>query len=87
MMGRRRLVDATVAALHLRLTYGCELAPATIRSWAKRGHITRHGAGRRGAHFDLNEVDSYAKRRLDDGTLAADDDLLPHWGEVGGAVS
>ena len=78
MARRLRLVDATVAALHLRLAYGCELAPATIRSWAKRGHITRHGSGRWGAHFDLNEVDSYAQRRLDSGTLAADDDLLPH---------
>jgi hypothetical protein len=62
---RRRLVDATVAALHIRQTYGVTVAPSTIRSWATRGHIARYGTGRRGAHYDLDEVDCYASQRFD----------------------
>lgn len=61
---RKRLVDATVAALHIQRTYTLTIAPATVRSWAQRGHITRYDDGQTGAHFDLNEVDRYVRERI-----------------------
>lgn len=61
---RKRLVDSTVAALYLARTYGLDISPITIRSWATRGHIARYGSGRHGAHYDLNEVDAYIRSRV-----------------------
>jgi hypothetical protein len=60
---RKRLVDSTVAALYLARTYGLIIAPATVRSWATRGHIGRYGTGRRGDHYDLNQIDAYVRFR------------------------
>lgn len=60
---RKRLVDSTVAALYLAQAYGLSVSPITIRSWAIRGHITRYGTGRHGAHYDLNEIDAYIRLR------------------------
>lgn len=60
---RKRLVDSTVAALYLAKTYGLDVSPITIRSWGTRGHVTRYGDGRRGAHYDLNEIDAYIRSR------------------------
>jgi hypothetical protein len=68
---RKRLVDATVAALHLRTAYGILVAPATIRSWAKRGRINRYGDGHTGAHFDLNEIDRIGRERVAEDDVAS----------------
>jgi hypothetical protein len=58
---RKRLVDSTVAAYYIQHAYGITLSPATIRSWATRGHIHRYGTDRHGAHYDLNEIDAYIR--------------------------
>lgn len=50
---RKRLVNANLAALYIRETFGIPIAPATIRSWANRGHITSHDG-----QYDLDEVDA-----------------------------
>lgn len=68
---RKRLVDATVAALHIEQTYRITVAPATVRSWAQRGRITRYGVGRTGYHYDLNEVDAYIRARIARGDVAS----------------
>lgn len=56
-------VDATVAALHLRLAHGIEIRPATIRQWGKRGHITRRRQGL--ARYNLHEVVAHALRHTE----------------------
>ena len=68
---RKRLVDATVAALYIKKTYNEDLSPTTIRSWARRGRISNYGTGRTGAHFDLNEIDAYIRKRLGRGDVAS----------------
>lgn len=69
---RKRLVDATLAALHIKMTYGVSLSPVTIRSWAKRGRITRHPPeGNTRSRFDLVEVDRYARDLSERGLLAS----------------
>ena len=68
---RKRLVNAKLAALHITRTYGITVAPATIRSWAKRGHITRYDGPRPAAHFDLNEIDEHVRRRVIGGDVAS----------------
>ena len=60
-----RLVDSTVAALHVRTAHHIDIAPATIRSWAQRGRITRYDGPR---PYDLNEVDAFARSRQDVGS-------------------
>ena len=54
-------VDATVAALHLQLTYGAEIQPATIRQWGRRGHVTRRRQGL--ARYNLHDVVAHATTR------------------------
>jgi|GEM_PF-3051018 len=52
------LVDIYAAAAHARLTHNLQLAPATIRQWLSRGHLTRHPHTANGlAVVDLNELD------------------------------
>jgi hypothetical protein len=68
---RQRLIDATAAALHIKDTYGVVVAPATIRSWARRRRIGNYGAGRTGAHFDLDEIDAFVRKRLGRGDVAS----------------
>lgn len=55
-----RLVDSTVAALHLRTAYGVVITPAAVRKWGQRGWITRHDGT---ATYDLDEVDRVARSR------------------------
>lgn len=55
------LVTAADAALHLRLAFGVNLRPATIRMWANRGHIDSTGHGR--CRYDLREVERHARLR------------------------
>lgn len=55
-----RLVSSTLAALHLRLAYGADITPATVRKWGQRGWVKRHD----GPHaYDLDEVDTVARSR------------------------
>lgn len=68
---RKRLVDATVAALYVKSAFRVIVSASTVRSWATRGHIARYGDEEPG-HFDLNEVDAYVRRRLANGTLRPD---------------
>lgn len=46
---KRRTVPTELAALAMGVT------PATIRKWASRGKITRHGGPQR-AEYDLDEL-------------------------------
>ena len=48
---RQQLVNADLAALYIQQTFGFPVSPATIRSWAHRGHITSHNG-----QYDLNEI-------------------------------
>ena len=71
---RKRLIDAAAAAVHIKDAYKMAVAPATIRSWARRGRISNYGAGRAGAHFDLDEIDAYVRKRLGGGDVAPGSD-------------
>ncbi|MFF4898578.1 hypothetical protein [Streptomyces sp. NPDC001068] len=50
-----RTVPTELAALAMGVT------PATIRKWASRGKITRHGGPRR-AEYDLDELFALARQ-------------------------
>ncbi|MER6086300.1 MerR family transcriptional regulator [Streptomyces sp. NPDC001833] len=50
-----RTVPTELAALAMGVT------PATIRKWASRGKLTRHGGPRR-AEYDLDELFALARR-------------------------
>jgi hypothetical protein len=52
-------VSARLALLALRQS-GHQVAPATLRSWVHRGHITRTDEG-----YDLAEIVSYLDRRAE----------------------
>jgi hypothetical protein len=52
-------VPARLALLALRQS-GHTIAPATLRSWVHRGHITRTADG-----YDLGEIVSYLDRRAE----------------------
>lgn len=57
----RWLADTQAIALLTRVK------PATVRSWAHRGHLTRHGTGPRGtALYDVEEAEALldSKRRI-----------------------
>lgn len=56
------LVTAVEAAHWLRTTYHARVHPDTIRQWAARGKLTRHGHPHR-AKLDLNEVVEHAQQR------------------------
>lgn len=56
------LVTAVDAAHWLRMTYNARVHPDTIRQWAARGKLTRHGHPHR-AKLDLNEVVEHAQQR------------------------
>jgi hypothetical protein len=60
-MRRVVLVDATMASVHLRLTYDIEVSAARIRQWGQRGLLTRRGEGP--MHYDLREVIALAQLR------------------------
>lgn len=64
---RTILVDATMASVHLRRAYGAQVPPATIRQWAARKVIVRHGFGQ--YRFDLGEIERVAHER---GLIAGD---------------
>lgn len=50
-------MPASLALLALHQS-GHDLTPATLRSWVKRGHITRGDGG-----YDLREILAYLDRR------------------------
>lgn len=54
-------VPASLALLALRQS-GHHVAPATLRSWVRRGHITRTTDG-----YDLGEIAAYLDRRATTG--------------------
>jgi MerR HTH family regulatory protein len=56
----RRLVSTKAAAVALGVP------EATIRQWARRGKLTRHGSSRR-AQYDLDELTRLAERRWSEG--------------------
>ncbi|MER6461152.1 hypothetical protein AB0D30_24705 [Streptomyces sp. NPDC048409] len=56
---RPRRVPTELAALAMGVT------PATIRKWASRGKITRHGGPQR-AEYDLDELFAIARRDADE---------------------
>jgi hypothetical protein len=70
MTQRRVLVNAIVAAHYIKTTYQLTVSPVTVRSWARRGRIGSHGAGRQGDRFDLDEIDIYIRKRLGRGDVA-----------------
>lgn len=45
-------LDSTAISYHLKITYGLEVAPATIRSWGQRGMIERRESRQRAANAD-----------------------------------
>jgi hypothetical protein len=68
-------LDATAISWHLKITFGLDVAPVTIRSWGTRGLITRRdpAAGPNGQHpayrYDLADVLRYLTER---GLIAPD---------------
>jgi hypothetical protein len=50
------LVDVATAAAYVARLKGRPCAPGTIRSWASRGHITRHGHAGRNTLYSLREL-------------------------------
>lgn len=52
--GRFRLVNASDVCLYVQKTYGIVLKPGTIRQWAARRKLPRHGNRRE--RYDLEEV-------------------------------
>lgn len=67
----RLLVNAIVAAHYVKTAFGINVAPGTVRSWATRGRIGNHGTNRKGDHFDLEEIDTYIRKRLGRGNVAS----------------
>lgn len=61
---RRPLVNAIVAAHYVTTTYDYPISPITVRSWASRGRIGNHGTGPKADHYDLDEIDTYIRKRL-----------------------
>ncbi|WEB41527.1 helix-turn-helix domain-containing protein [Streptomyces yunnanensis] len=52
------ITDTAAAALYFHV------APTTVRSWIKRGHVEHHGHDRRGrALVDLHEIRDYLHTR------------------------
>ncbi|ANZ17469.1 hypothetical protein SNOUR_20910 [Streptomyces noursei ATCC 11455] len=50
------ITDTAAAALHF------DVAPATVRSWLRRGHVEHHGHDRQGrALVDLHEIRDYLR--------------------------
>jgi predicted site-specific integrase-resolvase len=54
------LVTAELAAYHLS-RLGVGVSGATIRQWARRGHIRVHRGGY--TRYDLREVEEFARQR------------------------
>lgn len=50
------LVDVAAAAAYVARLTGRPCAKSTIRSWAHRGHIARHGKRGRNTQYDLAEL-------------------------------
>jgi DNA-binding transcriptional MerR regulator len=61
------MVDAYAASVDLAETFGVQVAPATIRSWASRGHVTRMARDGRRRLYDLDEL----RQRVESGLLAS----------------
>ena len=61
MRGRPILVTAEDAAWHLHKCGARKISPATIRQWARRGHIKIHRRGY--ARYDLCEIEETARQR------------------------
>jgi hypothetical protein len=59
--GRPILVTAEDAAYHLHRCGVRRVGPATIRQWARRGHIRIHRRGY--ARYDLREVEEHARQK------------------------
>lgn len=66
-----RLADVELCTLHLRRIFGCEVDPARIRQWARRGVIGRHGRAGRRVLYDLGEVQAAAERLIRTGMLTS----------------
>jgi hypothetical protein len=60
------LVTAADAALRVTQLTGEPCAPGTIRSWASRGHIGRHGRRGRNTLYDILEVEARAQNQAPD---------------------
>lgn len=60
MTPRPVLVDAVMAAIHMQ-RLGVRVNPATIRQWARRGHITVYRGGQQ--RYDLREIVEHAQNR------------------------
>ena len=54
------LVDVHAAAAYVTKLTGRPCAVGTIRSWASRGHIGRHGRDGRNALYDTREIQHWA---------------------------
>lgn len=50
------LATANDAAAYVTKVTGRSCAPVTIRQWARRGHIQRHGRQGRNTLYDLREI-------------------------------
>ena len=68
-------VPAELALLTLHQS-GYTVAPATLRKWVQRGHITRGDGG-----YDLSEILTYVDRRRP--TCSQKDPEQPHLGSSG----
>jgi len=58
---RKVLVDSLAAAKWFQMTHHVTLTPATIRQWARRGHIRVYLGGI--ARYDLREIEEHARQR------------------------
>ncbi|GAA2618838.1 hypothetical protein GCM10010411_63010 [Actinomadura fulvescens] len=66
------LVTADVAAAWARLL-GHDVTPTTIRSWAQRGHIGRHGRDGRRTLYSLAEIQAHITDTIKATTPVAED--------------
>jgi predicted site-specific integrase-resolvase len=55
------LVTAELAAYHLHRLGVRRISGATIRQWARRGHIRVHRGGY--ARYDLREIEEHARQK------------------------
>jgi predicted site-specific integrase-resolvase len=51
-----------MAAIHMQ-RLGVRVNPATIRQWARRGHITVYRGGQHRYRYDLREIVEHAQHR------------------------
>ena len=70
------LVDVHDAANYVARLRGQPCAPGTIRSWASRGHIGRHGRRRGRTMYDLRELHRWATSEDPEGDTSMTE---PRW--------